>query len=176
MTYLQSIPLPILVLLAIAIVYPILARGLLEWAYPKRLKIADLGRALIHDSKFTPGQKDHVWGILVMNGKSWPMWCLVVLAPIGIIASLWDDSDEEDREISGLLDDPRFVEMLDLDFAAHAAGSPLAAALLMVQFAFFGLTGIIFVLGIKGLRRALIKTLQRSTGDRHQHRGGAAPA
>lgn len=175
MTYLQSIPVPILVLLSLAIVYPIFARGLLEWAHPKRLRIIELGRSLLHDGNISAAQKEHIWTILNLNGKTYPMWCFAIFAPFALVVSVFT-REPEDPEVVGLLKDKRFREMLDLDFAAHAAGNPVAAIIVAIEFAILALTGIFFVLGIAGLRRALVRTLSLSNRDRHQDHSGAARA
>lgn len=149
----NSIPLPIWILFALGVAYPLIARALLRITRPKRLKIEKLGRSLLADGKLSPAQRSHVEFSLSMNGSACPMVALVMVAPFVLLGLAfvppWRKETERDRELLDLTNDQRYAEIMDLEPICYAAANPLASLVFAIELSLFLIPAVALLAGRK---------------------------
>jgi hypothetical protein len=161
--FVHNTPTPILALLVVAFCYPLLARLLLNSAYPKRLRILELGNDLVRDSRLTKKQRDFVAFSLDVNGKAWPLLLIVFLLPVFVMKTIFSKSfrkgSPEDNDLLALSKDPRYNELQDLEAASMFAANPIAGVVLGLEIGLLAMTGLIFFIGFAGFQRMIIRVL-----------------
>lgn len=161
MSFLHDMPWPLIVLLAIAVVYPIVARILLEFAQSRRRRLVELAEQLIKDGRLTARQREHVRETAMETGDEFFMVFSVIAAPLVVFSTLlWLGDQQQDPEFSELLqmyNDPRYVEMTDHDIFSEVAANPAFAFLFGIELSILALSGALFFLGFTGMRQILLK-------------------
>ena len=155
-------PWPIILLVVMAVLYPLIARALSDYAHPKRMRIEQLGRSLVADSKLTAKQRQFVQLSLEMNGTIWPMLLIAVILPFLLVALVlfpnFRTENMEDKEIHALLGDKRYAEIRSEEIGCLFAANPIAGIVVAFEVAFVVLTGAAFLIGSKGIERTAVRT------------------
>ncbi len=154
-------PWPLAMLIAVAVIYPIIARLLSNFAHPKRMRIEALGRSLLGDSRLTEAQRKIVMLSLEMNGKFWPMLLIAAILPFVLLALLvlpnFRRERKEDKEIHALRDDKRYSELQSIELGCIFAANPIAGIVVGFEIAIVATTGIVFLIGTKGIERTALR-------------------
>lgn len=156
-----GLPWPLALMLAVAVLYPVVARLLSNYAHPKRMRIEQLGNALLSDSKLTAFQRKFVQLSLDLNGKSWPMAAIALILPLMLLTLLLVPSVRkerpEDKEIHALLSDKRFAEIQAVEIGCLFAANPIAGIVVALEAAILVATGAAFLIGTRGLERTFVR-------------------
>ena len=164
MNSLHEIPWPIWGLVLGGVLYPIIARLLLEYAHPRRMRIEELSRQLCRDPKLTQSQKNLIQLSVTMNGRFWPMIAIAFLLPLVIVGMALvpklRQEKPEDVEIQELLNDSRYEELSDLEIGCLFAANPIIGILVALELAAFVATGAFFLIGFKGMKRIEMRTIE----------------
>lgn len=157
-------PWPVALLVAVAIVYPVVARLLSNYAQPKRLRIEKLGNDLLNDSKLSATQHKFVQLSLDMNGKFWPMLLIAAVLPLVffgfIILPKFRRERREDKEFVKLFDDKRYKELQSMEVGCLFAANPIAGIVVGLELVPLLITGIVFLVGTRGLERAFVRVAE----------------